>query len=207
MRHCTASAPCPGAGSMTSSGSHSVTSDFQSQPSQPCASENDRVILAIECFAQPRVHIAAQGFGGEGQGGAKGSGQRGAGLKSRRRTERKCVDSVPFGRDQCVTHFGTCGNTSNGQSYWIFNRQIFQRMNRTMDSSAQQFRFEFLREQTLAADFRQRLVENIVTLRGNDFFFTLQTGMDRFSRPRLHIGFASGQVWMDVLRKPVSLFL
>ena len=66
-------------------------------------------------------------------------------------------------------------------------------MNRAMHRARKKFGFEFLREESFAADLRQRLVENFVALRGDDFFFAVQIGMNVLQSIDHPIGLPAGE--------------
>ena len=62
-----------------------------------------------------------------------------------------------------------------------------------MDRAGKQFHFKFLGKEALAANFRQRLVEDFIALGGDDLLFAFKIGMNVFQGTESPTGFASGQ--------------
>ena len=58
-RHWTASAPCPGAGSIVSGSSHSLTATFEPEAPDTGGGQERAVVLALAHLADPRVHVPA----------------------------------------------------------------------------------------------------------------------------------------------------
>ncbi len=62
-----------------------------------------------------------------------------------------------------------------------------------MHCARQQLHFEFLGEEALAADFRQRLVEDFVALGGDDFFLAFQIRVKVFQSVYHPLGLPAGE--------------
>ena len=80
------------------------------------------------------------------------------------------------------------------------HRHILQRMHGGIGAAFQHGHFQLFQEQTLAADFRQRHIENLVTARGHRHQFHLQSGMggtqqggDMVGLPERERAFTGGQ--------------
>ena len=62
-----------------------------------------------------------------------------------------------------------------------------------MHHAGEQLGFEFLCEETLAADFGQGLIQNFVALRGDDFFLADETGVGGLQRGDDPLGLPAGE--------------
>src|SRR5574339_308221 len=95
--------------------------------------------------------------------------------------------------DQRITHFSPDGSTSDRQSGRVFNRQILERMDRTMDRAGEQLTLQLLGKDTLASNFRQRLVEDLVALGGDDLLLALQIEINIFQGVDHPLGLPAGE--------------
>ena len=127
------------------------------EPPQTRGRQHDGVVLALLHFVDARIDIAADRLHIQIAAGAACS-------CAMRRSELVPTDRAEFqiaqlAADDGVARIGALRNGGDGQAFRQFGGQIFHAVNGEIDAPVEQRFFDFLREQTLAADFVQRDIE------------------------------------------------
>ncbi|OIQ71739.1 hypothetical protein GALL_466420 [mine drainage metagenome] len=169
----------------------------QPQALEPGGGQHDAVVVAGVELAQPGVEIAAQRrdaqigpqradlhFTAQARGADHGSGRQLAPVRRARR--HPGVARVLALHDQ-----------RQGEALGQVHRHVLQRVHREVGAAVLERLLEFLDEQPLAADFRQRAVENLVAARGHalehDFAIRIQRAQQAlhvFGLPQREAAFA-----------------
>ena len=156
----------------------------ETQPRKPGAGEHDGVVVARVELRQPRVDVAAQ------VAAARRSGRRARSCAWRRSdevpTRAPCgsvVDVVEAVADERVGGVGARQDRRQREARLQLHRHVLERMHRAIGFAAQHRHFEFLEEQALAADRRERAVEHFVAARAHRHQHDVEAGM-RGAQPR-----------------------
>ena len=155
-RHSTAIAPCPTAGRKTSGDSVSVMRPLQPNRSKPRFREHHRLVLPALHFSQTRIHIPAQIAHVQIRPDmpklrlpSKASGADSRALAQTR--ERRAVR-----RNQTISNIFAPAHRRKHQPRRCVRRNVLDAVHRQVDRFLQQRFFQFLDEDSLPADLRQR---------------------------------------------------
>ena len=152
---------------------------IKSQPGQASASQHDGVVVAGIESGQPRVDVAAQIA--QLQIRAQRAQLR---LSTQRRGAHASALRQPIQVRKMIADEGICmvgarQNRGQRKPRLQLHRHVFQRMHRAIGIAALHGDFQFLEEQALAANRRQRAIQNLVAAGAQRHQFHLQTGMGR----------------------------
>jgi len=146
---------------------HRADALAQSEPGQPGRGEDDCVVLAFVELAQTGVEVAAQaGHGKEGilRMDLRFAAQRGRPHHSPRGHVRQAVVAIG---DEGVERNLALRDAGQHELIAHHHRHVLHRMHGDVGAPIEQGCFQLLHEQALAANLRERAVEDLVTARGH----------------------------------------
>ena len=146
---------------------------------QAGAGQHDGVVVPAIEFRQPRVDVAAQVQ--QLQVGPQRAQLR---LPTQRRRAdaralRQRFDAIETVADEGIGMVGAGQDRRQREARLQFHRHVLQRVHRAIRVAALHRQFQFLEEQALAADRRQRTIQDFIAARAHGHQFDDQAGMRR----------------------------
>ena len=172
---------------------------MQPEANQPGCGQDDRVVLSRVELAQTGVQIAAQGFDlqtgitrvQEGLAAQAGGADDG--------TWRQIFQPFVAVRNQRITGRFAGADCRQHKAFRHFHRHVLERMHGKVGLAFLHGDFQFLDEQALAADLRERAIKDLVAARGHAENFDaalrvqdLQTRLDMQRLPHRQTRFTRG---------------
>ena len=171
----------------------------QAQALQAGGGQDDGVELAVVQFAQAGLHIAAQRL--DHQMRKAGTQLRFAAQAGRayHGAVRQLVQAGVAVGNQRVARVFALADGGQGKAFGQVHRHVLDGVHGDIGAAFLQGQFQLFHEQALAADFGQRLVEDLVALGGHAQDFhgqlrvqRLEAGFDVFGLPHGEFAFAAG---------------
>ena len=177
---------------------HRADARVQAQPLQARGGQHDAVVLALVELAQPGVEVAPQRLHIQVRPDRLELHHPAQARGADPRALRQRLHRLETGRDPGIARVLALQHGAQREALGHLHRHVLERVHRQVSAALLQRDFQLLDEQALAADLRQRAVQDLVTLRRHAQQLDApaealaQQGLDMLGLPQGQAAFAGG---------------